>query len=326
MQSEFSALKYWDQLEVTGMKQLTRTRTAAALFAAALLASAVNAEAGAIANIELVKWGPHASSGPNVTLHNSSGTAISTDALTYGGAFLWNGLPGSSLSPAPTIDDFVDPTPLDTGTDLITFCLELNENIAWGGKYHAEILPLDQLPSSGAPPGSNPGGMGTLSAELIAKLWAKYYPTAIEPKIPQSPIGWDAAGAFQLAIWKLEYDPELMTGNSFDKSQFGTGFLTVSAGDVLNNSIVAMAATWISDILLNKSNPLYQMANLRGLRLVDYNGGAAQDQIVQLTGGNIQSVPAPEPASLAIWLVVGAALAFPKLRRCRTESTTDSNA
>ncbi len=322
--ARFSGLTYWNLLDMTGKKQMTHARTAAALVVAALLASAVNAEAGAIANIELKQWGPHAASGPNVTLRNFSGAPIATDALTYGGAFLWNVLPGSSLTPAPTIDDFVDPTPGNTvaanATDLLTFCLELNRNIGWGGQYRAEILPLADLPSSGAPPGSSPLGMGPVSAELIAKLWYKYYSNAVAGLSPQGATISPAAGAFQLAIWKLEYDPELMTGTSFAASGFGSGFLTV---DDLSHSIVSLAASWIDDILKNRN--VYEMANLRGLRLTDRNGnGDYQDQVAQLTGGNIQSFPAPEPASLAIWLVVGAAFAVPKLRRRRTESAASA--
>lgn len=301
-------------------KRMTCALAAAACAIASMIGIAENAVAGAIANIQLVQWGPHAPSGPVVNLRNTSGTTIASDALTYGGSFLWNGLPGSSTTPAPTIDDFVDPTASDNSTDLLTFCLELNENISWGGTYHAEILPLADLPSSGAPPGSNPAGMGSLSAELIARLWAAFYPSKVAANLP-GPSGSLDAGAFQLAIWKLEYDPELMGSGSFSKSLFESGNLRLSHDDIFTNygnnagtGLVDRASDWIDQVL---KHPGWDMARLRGLRLVGYNGGAAQDQVVQIEGGNIQRTVTPEPASMAVWVMVGAALAFPRLRRRR---------
>jgi hypothetical protein len=282
-------------------------RVAAVLAAGALLFATVRAEAGTV-QMQLQSWGPHAAYGPTVSLHNSGNTQTWNDPLTYGGSFLWKGL--STSGSAPNLIDFVDPIAGNTNgqPDFLTFCLELNENIGWGGVYNATVIPLADAPSSGAPPGSNPSGMGADSAKWIEQLWAEYYPI-IGSQLPNGSAGSIEGGAFQLAIWKLEYDPEMMTGGSFSSSGFNSGSLTAIADDSNAAQIIQNASDWIDFILKNPNLPRAQLVALTG---------NFQDQVVQLNLPNIQSIPAPEPASLAIWLVVGAAVAFPGLRRRRS--------
>jgi hypothetical protein len=105
------------------------------------------------------------------------------------------------------------------------------------------------------------------------------------------------AGAFQLAIWKLEYDHASTqytdTTGTPGSVDFSNGFLQVSNP---NNSMATTAAKWINALSSFQGTP----ANLMAL-----TSPSQQDQLVEVESINPHNGPVPEPASSIIWVMAG---------------------
>ena len=145
--------------------------------------------------------------------------------------------------------------------------------------------------------GPNIHGMGTTSAMLIEELWGKYINTVLSP--PAGLTTSQAAGAFQLANWKLEYDGKDPHGTP-GSVNFGKGYVEARATNSSDAAILSTASYWINGLSLNPSPG--QLANLVAL-----SGGNYQDQVCQIV--------TPEPSSNLIWLVVAAIGVYPLMRR-----------
>jgi hypothetical protein len=160
----------------------------------------------------------------------------------------------------------------------------LTEDLDFGSKYTVEIRDLADAPRNGPPL-----GMSSIAASLIEKLWAEYFDDVLNAVDRDT-----AAGAFQLAIWELEYDAGANASNPFT-----TGALTVSGS--LSNSVVTTATSWVQYIVNNQGT-------LPEARLVALSRpGDFQDQVTEL--------PTPEPASIVLWSMIGSIAGFRSWRR-----------
>lgn len=261
-----------------------------------LSASATPAQAGVVygkMSLKLSSWGPHGpSGGPNVRLYKADGSAVTGNVPVYnGGGFLWSNV---VYTPITRDFDFYDPPPINNATTLLTFCLELTEHIGFGGKYTVDVVPLSDAPNPGPP-----AGMGGASAELISTLFYNFFDDVMnETNAAHQAI---KAGAFQLAIWKLEYDHGMITNLS-------TGFLRVTSG--LDHDVATLAQTWIGQTIIDKNLNLGHRAELVALSARHF-----QDQVTLV-------LASPEPASIAVWMGVAAFGGAMKLRRRRQESSS----
>lgn len=306
--------------------------------AAALAATAKTSRAGTM-GLVLEQWGGanqqyHAPAGEtHVTLYQSLGTATGSsnvaDAqhvdVSDGGSFEWqiannsSGIPNSS---------FYDPFQVTSTNQLVTFCIEINQNINWQNNpaYQYNVISLADAPKGTTEqPVNSPGndlassqGMGQNAASLIEKLWAAHSKevfgqSALQSGDPSNPSV--LAGALQLAIWKIEYDhtSTQYTDNAGSPGgvDFSNGFLRVddlaidSQTGLPSDPIVATAQAWINGLSSFNGTP----ANLLALSSTSY-----QDQLVEVPITRFQT-PVPEPASGVVWLVGGAIAGFVGLRR-----------
>jgi hypothetical protein len=280
-------------------------------------------QAGTI-NLVLDAQGYHAPSGLTVYLHQTLNGTGSTDVadsadVSQGGSFEWKVVPDFTSSGYHQAD-FVNPLPITSTNQFLTFCIEINQNISFNNNpaYTYTLASLASAPigTSEQPvkaPNGNPSGpgMGAVAANLIAELWANHF----EEVFGNSPLqGTDSsnlnilAGAFQLAIWKLEYDHKSSqyTDNygSPGSVDFSKGFLRVSD---TNNLIATTAAGWINDL-----------ANFKGTaaNLVAITSLTQQDQLVELKSTVPFGSPSvPEPASGLIWVVIACLVGIATLTR-----------
>lgn len=152
-----------------------------------------------------------------------------------------------------------------------TFCIELTQDISPGNKYTYSLIDLQYAPKPGSSKTGSGQGMGAAKANKIAQLWAADY-----GKIGSN--GTDAA-AFQLAIWKIEYDYNTaFTGNDW----FTSGNFRATA----NTTATQLATTWLQGIWTNNNAPA-------ATNLIALDSMTAQDQVTQLT------TPVPPTAYLA---------------------------
>jgi hypothetical protein len=218
--------------------------------------------------------------------------------VSQGGAFIWN---ISSNNSGTT--GFVNPLANPSPNQLVTFCIEINQNI-WFNNNPAFAYSLMSLAS--APQGTSElpviSGMGSTAATLIEELWAQHFQEVFDTTKHQTgdPTNLSVlAGAFQLAIWKLEYDHTSSqytdsTGSPYGPVDFTSGFLRVSDK---NNVMATTAATWINQLASFNGTA----ANLKALV-----SQSQQDQLVELPPDTTpHGSPVPEPGSGLIWLVAG---------------------
>jgi hypothetical protein len=186
-------------------------------------------------------------------------------------------------------------TGLNIPTNFTSFCIELTQDISPGNSYAYTVNTSD--PNTGlasAPVSSTPGnGMGTAAANALAQLFGQYYNTMMA-----NGTGVDAA-AFQLAIWKIEYDWGIPgdTSISAGNTSFATGnFLANSSGvgstNVNNaNAAISLAENWLNSIAANPITDTPASVGLYALTNPNY-----QDQIIEVPPS---SLPVPSTAYLA---------------------------
>ena len=178
----------------------------------------------------------------------------------------------------------------------IVFCVEIPETMAVGTNYTytygdistAGIVSLEDAPILNG----GIGVMGPGAASLIEGLWSQHRSTLDLTNRTQ-------IGAFQLAIWELEYDgqngPSSLAGGNFQVDD-----ATVAEALLAQGWITALGAHW------NPTDKLYEGSRAELVALADQR---QQDSVVEI----------PEPVSLVIWTVLGAGAAAMALRRRRAQ-------
>jgi hypothetical protein len=260
--------------------------------------------AGITVDMKGLNWGPHAAAGTKVTL-DPPGSYHATDDLKYGGAFLWDvrAVHGGVANFAPI------PAPYSSvpNADIVTFCLQFNDNFSFGTNYNGvSLIPLSTAPDAGIG-GAIGSPMGANVAGMISWLWEDHFATVFNPANSTALTNL-YAGAFQLAIWELQYDHT-------NPSSFLTGNLTAAHDQSVGGvSLLTTAMSWVNQAITDYNNHNQTAPTNLSLAALSLHG--FQDQIVALTPPPTpQAVPAPEPASVAVWLMLGLALAVPSLRR-----------
>jgi hypothetical protein len=179
------------------------------------------------------------------------------------------------------------------GQTFTTFCIELTQDISPGGTYGYYFTALENSPKPGSSQTGGAGGMGLTKADEIRSLWGTFYNQLTGPNVG------DMAAAFQLAIWKIEYDWGDANFNTFNGGNFqATG----------NSTAINQATTWI-DELYNPSKYGITLGYANDLIALTSDGSqGAQDQVTQL-------LPVPVPPSFYLAAVGGAALLVVGYRR-----------
>ena len=254
------------------------------------------AQAGTVVNVTFQGQDPNATptSGMGVRLYdslNSSGmpnsSALANVRLYEGGAFDFK-------VNNPSSTEFLGSGGVASSTGILSFCIEMTEYIQYG-PTNLTMIPLADGPAQVS--GPNVNGMGATSAMLIEELWGKYINTVLDP--PAGLTTSQAAGAFQLAVWKLEYDgsdPYATPGSV----NFGKGYVEATAHNAGDAAILSTASNWINSLSLTP-------ASGDTAQLVAISGPNYQDQVCQIV--------TPEPSSNLIWLVVAALGVYPIMRR-----------
>lgn len=201
-------------------------------------------------------------------------------SLSQGGPFLWNvnSVTGGTVDWVPNTSN---------AGQILTFCMQVTQYISSG---NFNVNPLTSAPDSGFVIGQ----INSTAADALGRLWQSHISEAL--------VDATKAAAFQLAIWKLEYD--LGTSTSLS-----SGYLTTNSVA----GITDLAESWVSAALTGNG----PIASLYAL-----TKGDGQDQLVQYEPPvTTQSTPTPEPMSLAIWSLVGATFVIPSLKRKRMNAT-----
>lgn len=275
------------------------------------------------AKITLDTQGPSATSADNplVKLYDANNQFVTQAYVSQAGAFNWSHLTNVSGTPLAFT---ASPS---NSSDFISFCIELTQDISFGHTYQVDAIDLSAapIPASG-PLGS---GMGTSAAGYIGQLWAAHF-TGI---FTGSASTQDAnAAAFQLAIWKLEYDAGSMrfdttnpshllqeynsTTHQWGAIDFGIGHLRAPATD----TIVKQAAVWLN--ALSSNDRTANLVALTGHQYYDSQGHLIQtpfqDQVVETP---LFSPPGqntvPEPSSLMLCAIGGLGMAAARRGRRR---------
>jgi hypothetical protein len=246
---------------------------------------------------------------------NGSGVgsgSVAAPHVSQGGGFDWT-IPATGPNSAANDGNltFVGYSPLGQGspTHLLTFCIELTQHVASDPTTNVVNLSQAPQPASGPIGGS---GMGTTAANLIMQLWTDDFGKVVQPSGNTNPITnlpltqSDAVAAFQLAIWKLEYDGNDVYGTPGNVNfSFGKGYLEANTSD----PVTKLAANWINAI--NPTDPLANLFALTGGPNTNF-----QDQVfAEIPPVGQHGVPTPEPGSCAIWFALGSMAYVLKMRR-----------
>ena len=246
-----------------------------------------------------------------VSLYNDKATLKTRAVLSEGGAFAWsanaaaNGL--ASAPPGLTNSS-------GTQADIVTFCIQLNQNLA-STTYTLTPLELAPIPNLSSISGGGldaDGSMKTDTVQVIEWLWTEHIVDALSSA--------DGAAAFQLAIWKLEYDGR-NTG-TINWSTTAPKTPTTPANHIVASgpsNIIDLATLWIHQA--SAHDPIVGTPNYAELGLVHLAALTSENQQDQLTpyidGVNpFITVPVPEPVSLIVWSFLGlAGVAFGRRRK-----------
>lgn len=253
------------------------------LVAAAMSAAEADAAVVSANYLGHAKYNGHAISASGATGHVGT-TDISTGS---GGAFSWDLLTNTSgvpLATYPTGANAFQPTG-GSSPNLITYCLEVNSLIASNPVTFEAVVDIGTYLGSAA------------AGNAMELLWQSYFSAVLSG-------GATEAAAFQLAVWELKYDgaADVLLSNT------KTDYLTATHGSAsamgnfsatpTNSAIVALANSWLHSIFTSG-----QTATTVLVALVDNSG---QDQLAVRDPSSIPNVGAvPEPASLAVWSVLG---------------------
>lgn len=246
-------------------------------------------------SITLASQGPSgdSSGSPQVTLYNTDHSIATQAYVSQGGAVDWSNL--TYLSGDNHYTFMGDPTSNPSPSQFISFCIELTQDISLNSTYTVDVVSLASAPKPASGPLAT--GMGNTPAMLISELWAAHFNDIFyngSQQNPVEPTQEERAAAFQLAIWKLEYDSNNLnyTGNAL----FQHGFLQVTQN--IGNASVGLAEQWVADVVaMNGNGPQANLLAISGHPTgFDSKGNPIypdfQDQVVEVL---------PEPATWLLW-------------------------
>jgi hypothetical protein len=177
-----------------------------------------------------------------------------------------------------------DPAFGPVGHVFTTFCIELTQDVGIGGNYTFTTDSLKNAPNPGTSQSQvTPGtvGMGTAKADAIGRLWNGFYSQSMS--LPN-------AAAFQLAIWRIEYD-----WGSSTLEDFTTGNFRANSSNTDGNAAITQAQVLLGHVINNDYGYTVGAPNLVAL-----TGACIQDQVSQT----------PEPTSLCLSVIGGLALSI----------------
>jgi|GEM_PF-2810685 len=207
------------------------------------------------------------------------------------GNILWQ---GANVNPAPFNGAFN------------TYCIDLIQDIGFGGNYTFTTAALAGAPKSGAYPGGTPAnGMGSSKATEIETLFGMH----LSDTQGDSPSANIDREAFQLAIWNVIYDTDTSVSD-------GSGTFYAISNSGLDASAIGAANGYLTDISNSSNQSQYAVNDL--VALIGQNG--AQDQVAVNPLGPTPThdpLPAPLPAAAPVGLLAMAAGAFAKWRQRR---------
>ena len=166
-------------------------------------------------------------------------------------------------------------------TDFTTFCIELTQDISPGSTYTYNLTALQDAPNPGTANTGGKGGMGAAKATEIAYLWGTFH-SSIGTSGDKAD---DNAAAFQLAIWKIEYD-------------WGDSSLDASTVFFTSGNFQASSLNGDADPINTAISWLQQLENGKNLtfdnNLVALTSSSYQDQVTEVaTNPFANTVPVP---------------------------------
>lgn len=236
-------------------------------------------------SITLASQGPSGdgSGSPQVTLYNTNGSVATQAYVSQGGAVDWSNL--TYLSGDNHYIFAGNPTTSPSPSQFISFCIELTQDIQLNSTYTVDVVSLASAPKPASGPLAT--GMGSTAAMLISELWAAHFHDIFYTASQQNPVEptqEEQAAAFQLAIWKLEYDSNNL--NYTGDALFQHGYLQITQN--MSNTSVGQAEKWIADVVaMNDKGPQANLLAITGDGGIDF-----QDQVVEVL---------PEPATWLLW-------------------------
>lgn len=237
---------------------------------------------------------PDNNGNPSVNINNGDGTN-NLFGYSYSGAVKW------------TQNSKINPT---IGSPFYTFCIEINQEVIIGSQNNIYTLTnLADAPVPGPVPNKNGGsstGMGMAPADAITRLWHGFYgnsPTAMNG--PSSQALFDAA-AFQLAVWRIEYDwnssSTLTALQDFTSGNFRANSTAKNPSNS-SQTVVGFAQQLLADVFSDDGN----YSSEGGLQLIALTSRSLQDQV---------TVATPEPSSICLALIgIGAGVLFCRRRK-----------
>jgi hypothetical protein len=232
---------------------------------------------------------------PTVSINYGDGSMPSF-AYSYIGAISW-----TQNNPVNSV----------IGSPFYTFCIEINQDVYIGSSNNVYSLTnLAAAPIPGPVPNNSSGsstGMGAGPADAITRLWHGFYgnsPTAMNGTSATDLVN---AAAFQLALWRLEYDWNSYASGGYALTDFSHGNFRATNP----SAVISLAQTLLSDVLSDTGN----YGSSGGLQLVALTSPTLQDQVT--IENSVGRVPpdAPEPSSLLLAFIGGATVLLCGYRR-----------
>jgi hypothetical protein len=211
----------------------------------------------------VAKFDSVAHGGVAATLNLNDHAGHSTTVSGYVGEYLWTQTGGT-----PT---------LGSAGSFATFCVEITQDINFGGSYGYDLIPVGSAPrpSSYWTP---VGGMGGTDATEICQLWAAHINDVTTA---------DTAAAFQFAVWQIIYGNELTITpyQTSQQSEFTTD--------------IALADSWRTGLSGAGANLIALSSNY-----TDSPNPNSQDQIT------VSPYPTPSPTPVPLPATANAGLAL----------------